>query len=49
MANVLGRPTAPLVLSAQERAYLEGQVRRRRVEAEKMIAELHPVLTGRVA
>jgi transposase len=31
MANVLGRPTAPLVLSAQERAYLEGQVRRRRV------------------
>src|SRR5499425_506151 len=33
MANVRerGRPVAPLVLSAQERAYLERQVRRQRV------------------
>jgi hypothetical protein len=30
-AGVRGRPIAPLVLSAQERAYLERQVRRRRV------------------
>ena len=31
MANAAGRPTAPLVLSAEEREYLERQVRRRRV------------------
>jgi len=31
MANATGCPTAPLVLSAEERAYLERQVRRRRV------------------
>ena len=31
MANKTGRPTAPLVLSADEREYLERQVRRRRV------------------
>ena len=31
MANATGRPIAPLVLSADERAYLERQVRRRRV------------------
>ena len=31
MANAAGRPTAPLVLSAEERDYLERQVRRRRV------------------
>ena len=30
-ARVRGRPIAPLVLSAQERAYLERQVRRHRV------------------
>ena len=30
-ADVRGRPIAPLVLSAQERAYLERQVRRHRV------------------
>ena len=30
-ARVRGRPIAPLVLSAQERAYLERQVRRQRV------------------
>jgi hypothetical protein len=30
-AGVRGRPIAPLVLSAQERAYLERQVRRQRV------------------
>jgi anti-sigma-K factor RskA len=30
-AGVRGRPIAPLVLRAQERAYLERQVRRRRV------------------
>jgi DNA-binding NarL/FixJ family response regulator len=30
-AGVRGRPIAPLVLSAQERTYLERQVRRRRV------------------
>jgi hypothetical protein len=30
-AGVRGRPIAPLVLSARERAYLERQVRRRRV------------------
>ena len=30
-AGVRGRPIAPLVLSPQERAYLEGQVRRHRV------------------
>jgi transposase len=30
-AGVRGRPIAPLVLSAQERAYLERQVRRHRV------------------
>lgn len=31
MANMAGRPIAPLVLSADERDYLEGQVRRHRV------------------
>lgn len=31
MANMLGRPIAPLVLSAEERGYLERQVRRHRV------------------
>jgi hypothetical protein len=31
MANATGRPTAPLVLSPDERDYLERQVRRRRV------------------
>src|SRR5205085_11434186 len=31
MANASGRPTAPLVLSSDERDYLERQVRRRRV------------------
>ena len=31
MANATGRPTAPLVLSLDERVYLERQVRRRRV------------------
>jgi transposase len=31
MAKVAGRPTAPLVLSLEERGYLERQVRRRRV------------------
>jgi len=31
MANATGRPTAPLVLGLAERAYLERQVRRRRV------------------
>ena len=30
-ARVRGRPIAPLVLSTQERAYLERQVRRHRV------------------
>src|SRR3954454_2753515 len=31
MANAAGRPTAPLGLEPEEREYLEGQVRRRRV------------------
>jgi transposase len=31
MANAVGRPTAPLVLEAEEREYLERQVRRRRI------------------
>lgn len=31
MANATGRPIAPLILSAEERAYLERQVRRHRV------------------
>jgi DNA-binding CsgD family transcriptional regulator len=31
MGNAIGRPTAQLVLSSDERAYLERQVRRRRV------------------
>jgi hypothetical protein len=31
MVNVAGRPTAPVVLSSDEREYLERQVRRRRV------------------
>lgn len=31
MANAVGRPIAPLVLSPDERAYLERQVRRYRV------------------
>jgi len=31
MAKAAGRPTAPLVLEPEEREYLEGQVRRRRV------------------
>lgn len=31
MANATGRPTAPLILNAEEREYLERQVRRRRV------------------
>ena len=31
MANATGRPTAPLVLSSNERDYLERQVRRHRV------------------
>ena len=31
MVNASGRPTAPLVLSSDERDYLERQVRRRRV------------------
>jgi hypothetical protein len=30
-AGAKGRPTAPLVLSAEERAYLERQIRRHRV------------------
>ena len=30
MANSTGRPIAPLILSAEERAYLERQVRRHR-------------------
>ena len=30
-AGARGRPTAPLVLSAEERAYLERQIRRHRV------------------
>ena len=30
MANAMGRPIAPLVLSPDERAYLERQVRRHR-------------------
>ena len=30
-AGVRGRPIAPLILTAQERAYLERQVRRHRV------------------
>jgi hypothetical protein len=31
MSNATGRPTAPLVLSSNERDYLERQVRRHRV------------------
>ena len=31
MTNAVGRPISPLVLSADERAYRERQVRRRRV------------------
>ena len=31
MANATGRPTAPLILTSEERAYLERQIRRRRV------------------
>src|SRR6476620_5268386 len=31
MTSAVGRPIAPLVLSSDERAYLERQVRRRRV------------------
>lgn len=31
MANAAGRPVSPLILSADERAYLERQVRRHRV------------------
>src|SRR3979411_2491458 len=31
MANATGRPTAPLVLSSEERDYLERQVRRHRM------------------
>src|SRR5271170_5845129 len=31
MANATGRPIAPLILSSDERAYLERQVRRHRV------------------
>ncbi len=31
MVNVAGRPTAPVVLSSDERQYLERQVRRRRL------------------
>jgi transposase-like protein len=31
MANAGGRPKAPLILSSEERLYLERQVRRRRV------------------
>ena len=31
MTNAVGRPIAPLVLSSDERAYLERQIRRRRV------------------
>ncbi len=32
MTNAVGRPIAPLVLSSDERAYLERQVRRRRLD-----------------
>lgn len=31
MANATGRPIVPLILSSDERAYLERQVRRQRV------------------
>lgn len=38
MTNVVGRPIAPLVLSSDERAYLERQVRRRRVARSLSLA-----------
>ena len=34
-AGAKGRPIAPLELSAEERAYLERQVRRRRVRRQR--------------
>ena len=48
-AGVRGRPIAPLVLSTQERAYLERQVRRHRVArslSERCRVILHDVRTA---
>jgi transposase-like protein len=42
-AGVRGRPIAPLVLSGQERAYLERQVRRHRV-ARSLSERCHVIL-----
>jgi hypothetical protein len=42
MANAAGRPIAPLILSSDERAYLERQVRRHRAARSTS----HPTLSG---
>ena len=47
-AGVRGRPIAPLVLSAQERAYLERQVRRHRV-ARSLSERCRAILRVRMA
>ena len=47
-AGVRGRPIKPLVLSAQERAYLERQVRRRRV-ARSLSERCRVILRVRMA
>jgi hypothetical protein len=44
-AGVRGRPIAPLVLSAQERTYLERQVRRHRV-ARPLSERCRAILTA---
>src|SRR5437763_17196947 len=44
MVNSTGRPIAPLVLSSVERAYLERQIRRRRVA--RSLAERCRIILG---
>ena len=48
IAGVRGRPIAPLILTAQERAYLERQVRRHRalIAREKPGSIVAPILFG---
>ena len=43
MANATGRRTAPIILSSEERSYLERQVRRRRV-ARSLSERCHVIL-----
>ena len=48
-AGMRGRPVAGLVLSAQERSYLERQVRRHRVARSLSEVPRHSAMRGRFA